>query len=137
MIARSTQRARALLHHRPVRYTLVAGTCAVANNVLLIAGDRLGYGYVVLMAAAWLGVGTLGYLLHARFTFAIARGPASYARFMAGIAAGVPVSWLVLMLGGRVLHLPMWINAPLNTLLMFAYNYANARVAMLWRRRAA
>ena len=124
-----------LLSQRPVRYVLVAATCAVANNVLLIAGDRLGYGYVVLMAATWAGVGTLGYLLHARFTFVVARGPGSYARFMAGIAAGVPVSWLLLSLCGKVLHLPMWVNAPLNTVLMVAYNYANARVAMLWRRK--
>ena len=127
---------RGLLRHRPARYTLIGGLCAATNMVLLVLGDRLGLGYGALVVFCWAVVGSLAYALHARFTFAVAHGLAAYGRFMAGLALGVPVSWALLWLGGRVLGLPMRFNAPLNAVLMFAYNYLAAKIAILWRDKA-
>jgi putative flippase GtrA len=115
------------------RYTIVGATVAVLNNVVLIGGDRLGIAYPVLVAMAWALGGTLAYGLHARWTFRQGLGRSAYARFMAGAAVGVPLAMAAVWLFFQALRWPMAVAAPAATLVMFAYNYLSARLAILWR----
>jgi putative flippase GtrA len=115
------------------RYLLGGGLCALLNNVILIGGDRLGYGYGLLTCLTFLITGTVAYRLHCWFTFRRVGRWDGYLQYMAGIALGVPVTLLLLALLCSLLGLPMWIAAPVLTVLMLAYNYANARLAIVAR----
>lgn len=110
--------------------------CGAINVAILVGGDRLGLGYVVLSLLAYAVSGTTGYLYHSAITF---RRPArwiDYLRFLGGLLLGLPV-WLILMAILRdVLALPMWIAAPSATALMLVYHFLSARFAILWRLRA-
>jgi hypothetical protein len=68
------------------------------------------------------------------FTFRASANWASYTQFMTGIAFGFPLTVGLLMVLISWRRLPMWIAAPATTILMFLYNYINARAAILWRR---
>lgn len=115
------------------RYLAGGAICALLNNIILIGGDRLGIGYVALILLTFLITGTVAYLFHSRFTFRRDGRWGGYLVFMAGIALGVPVTLALLTLLGPLLGMPMWIAAPLLTLLMLLYNYANARLAITSR----
>ncbi len=124
---------RWLERFEPARYLGVGVTVAVTNNVILIVGDWAGLGYGALMTVTWMVGGTLGYWLHSSYTFRRDRGFAAYARFMGGVALGVPLA-LALLAGLKSgLGLPMWIAAPTATVAMLIYNYLSARLAIVWR----
>ena len=125
---------RRLARYEPTRYLVVGAGVTVVNNVVLIGGDRLGLGYGPLMAASWAISGSLGYVLHSRYTFRAAHGWGAYARFMGAVALGVPLALAMLAGLKSGLGLKMWIAAPVATLGMLLYNYLGARVTILWRR---
>ncbi len=115
------------------RYLVGGAVCAILNNVILIGGDAFGFGYGVLTFLTFLITGTVAYRLHCWFTFREVGRWTGYLQFMAGIALGVPVTLLLLALLCSLLGLPMWIAAPVLTVLMLLYNYANARLAIVAR----
>jgi putative flippase GtrA len=118
---------------QPARYLISGGVCAVANNALLVAGARAGLGILALTLLSFAVIGTAGYAAHVYFTFREAPGWRSYARFMAGIALGIPAAYAVLAFLCDVLHLPMLIAAPIATLVLLVYNYLSARLAITCR----
>lgn len=120
-----------------VRYLGGAVLCALVNNVVLILGDRLGWPDLAGVLAGWFAGGTTGYLWHHRISFAVAHSWAGYARFLAGSALGIPLAWLAVVGFHQWLAWPMWLAAPAATVALFAYNYASARVALLWKRAPA
>jgi|SRR5579862_3191339 putative flippase GtrA len=117
----------------PARYTAVGAVMVVFNNVVLIGGDRAGFGYAGLMALSWGLSGSVGYLLHSRYTFGEPHNWASYLRFMSGIGMGIPLTLGLLAALKSGLDLPMWIAAPATTVGMMLYNYVSARLAIVWR----
>ena len=124
---------RASYQRQSVRYLISAAVCVLVNNILLIGGDWLGAPYAPLLAAAaWLS-GTIGYGLHARFTFRQPLTWGGYARFLGGIAIAFPLALALLAALISLVGLPMWIAAPVATVVMLAYNYLNARFATLRR----
>lgn len=118
---------------QPIRYLASGGVCALANNILLIAGARAGVGIFELTLLSFVVIGTLGYITHVHFTFGQAPSRRSYVRFMAGIALGIPAAYLIVALLYEVLHMPMPIAAPLATVLMLVYNYLSARLTITRR----
>ena len=125
---------RKLTEFEPARYLVASVGPTLANNVVLIGGDRIGLGYGPLIAASWVIGGSLGYLLHSRYTFKAASNCSAYLRFMGAVALGVPLGFVVLAGLKSGLGLPMWIAAPGATLGMLAYNFLSAKLAILWRR---
>jgi putative flippase GtrA len=121
---------------RTVRYGIVGAICAVANNVLMIAGDRVGIHYVITTTIAFLVVTPAGYLMHAAFTFRERRSWAGFFRFTAGIALGFPVSLLLMAILCSGLGQPVVIAAPVMTVLLIVWTYASTHWALLSRRRA-
>lgn len=116
-----------------VRYVAVAGLSAVISNAILIGGDAAGIGYTLLVLLSWLVTGTLAYLAHAIFTFRQPIIAGSWVRFLAGSAIGIPAAWLLIALFRTQLGWPMALSAPVATVVMFGYNYLNARLAILRR----
>jgi len=111
---------------KQVRYMFVGGICALINNTVLIGGDWLGFGYVVLAVAGFSAASSTGYLLHSLFTFRRKPGWAGYFGFMGGAALGIPVSLFILTIFRSGLEWPMWIAAPGMTAVMIIYHYCNA-----------
>jgi len=116
------------------RYLAGAVLCAVINNVILIAGARLGVPDTVGVIATWLVGGAIGYAWHALVTYGEPLHWRAFRQFMAGSALGVPVAWVLVMAFRKGLGWPMEWTAPVATVLMVVYNYLNARLAILWRR---
>ncbi|HMI18415.1 MAG TPA: GtrA family protein [Sphingomonas sp.] len=118
---------------QPARYLISGGVCALANNALLIGGARAGLGILELTLLSFLVIGTAGYVAHVHFTFRQAPGWRSYARFMAGVALGIPAAYAVLALLCDVLHVSMLAAAPIATVVLLVYNYLSARLAIMRR----
>ncbi|MBC2835029.1 GtrA family protein [Paragemmobacter straminiformis] len=124
------------LDNRKLRYLLGAGLCAAINNVILIGGDALGFGYVGLSVTCFLVTGTFAYAFHARFTFRQDLRWKSYLLYMFGIFFGLPVSVALMHVLYDMVGLPMWIAAPTLTVLMVVYNYAVTKLATTFNRGA-
>ena len=118
---------------QPARYLISGGACALANNALLIAGARAGLATAELSLLSFAIIGTAGYGAHVHFTFRQKAGWRSYARFMAGVALGVPVAFMLLLLLRDVMQVPMVLAAPIATIVLMAYNYISARLAIMRR----
>lgn len=117
----------------PTRYVASAAICALVNNLVLIGADRVGLGYAGVLAASWGISGSLGYVLHSRYTFRADASFVGYARFMGGVALGIPLAFVTIWLFRSGLNWPMWASAPSATLVMVVFNYLSARVAILRR----
>ncbi len=98
--------------------------CAGINNAILIAGDRLGYSYAVLIILAYLVSVSVGYAYHCRITFCEPMSRAGYIRFSASIWLGLPLSLAILAVLSDGLDLAMWLAGPIMTVLMVIYHYA-------------
>jgi putative flippase GtrA len=116
-----------------LRYLVAGAVCAIANNGLFIAGARAGIGLFGLTLLSFLIVGTMGYIVHARFTFRQAPSVQTYAKFMVGVALGTPVAYIVLALLRIGAHMPMPVAAPVATVILLIYNFAIARLAIVRR----
>lgn len=121
---------------RPARYVVVGAICAAMHNVIMIGGDWLGAHYLPMNFVSFALVTPLGYWLHSDFTFHGTLSLRGFLRFAAGVAAGFPISLLVMAILCSGLGLPVIIAAPVATLVLFIWNYASAHWAILGRLRA-
>lgn len=104
--------------------------CAGINNAILIAGDWLSVHYAVLLVVCYFTSSSVGYVYHSRITFNRTMSGGGYANFVAGVWLGLPVSYALIALMTDWLGWPMGIAAPVMTLIMFAYHYGVARLAI-------
>lgn len=118
--------------HHSIRYIVVALLSAVIGNAIMIGGDAAGISYPVLVFVSWTVTGTSAYTLHAVFTFQQRIVPGSWLRFMAGNAISLP-AWVLIVGFGKLQGWPMALSSPLATVVLFGYNYLNARLAILRR----
>ncbi|MDR3530342.1 MAG: GtrA family protein [Rhodopila sp.] len=112
---------------------MVGAICAVAHNVVMILGDWGGGHYVPVSVLSFGVVTPLGYLLHAKFTFMERLSLAGLLRFTSGVAAGFPLSLLVMATLCTGLGMPVLFAAPIATITLFLWNYASAHWAILGR----
>lgn len=115
---------------RTTRYTLVGAACAVTYNVIMIAGSRSGADYISLTVLAYLVMTPMAYALHTRFTFAIRRSWQDFTRFAAGVAASIPINFIMIATLCSGLHLSVAVAAPVTTVVMFLWNYASTHWAL-------
>ena len=120
---------------RTARYTVVGAICAAAHNAVMILGDLAGAHYVPMTLLSFSTVTPLGYLLHSGFTFGEKLSLNGLLRFASGIAAGFPLSLLTMGILCTGLHLPVVAAAPIATAVLFLWNYASARWAIVGRWR--
>lgn len=127
-------------HLRQSRYAQFLGgsvLCSGINNVILIAGDYLGYGYVFLLFLCYAASGSVGYVYHCKITFDDPMTLRGYINFIVGISLGLPVSLAILAILADWMALSMWFAAPTMTVIMFAYHYLIARFTIAGRTNAA
>lgn len=118
---------------RAVRYLVGGALCAILNNLILIAGSYLGFGYVGLAVAGYAITGTFGYVFQSLITFRRQLRWSSYSLFMSGSLLGLIASIAILYVLCTLLSLPMWIAAPLLTGVMLIYNYISAKFSTMRR----
>lgn len=115
---------------RPLRYLFVGATCATLNNIFIIGADSFGYHYAWSTIAAFLLVTPFGFWLHSRFTFDAALSWRSFGTFFLWVAAGFPLSLIIMAVLCSGLHVKVIFAAPLTTGILLAWNYVSARLAI-------
>lgn len=109
------------------RYLGVSGICMAAHVTVLIVADRAGLALAPAFVLSFAIVVAIGYLLHARFTFSIPPGAASFSQYVLAMAAMIPVSAAWLWLFARGLGWPMPLAAPAGALASAAVNFLLVR----------
>lgn len=113
------------------RYALVAGSCLVMHNAIMIVADRAGLTLLQAAATSFCIMVVTGYLLLCAFVFRGTRSWRGFARYTGAMAANFPIStglaWLFLV----PLHQPMAIAAPAATLIMVVVNYVASHWAIM------
>lgn len=112
-----------------LRYLAGAVLFASVNNLILIAGDAAGFGYVGLTVTCFFVTGALAYAFHTKFTFRQRIRIGGYMNFLAGQFVGLLITLAGLYLLSHLIGLPMLVAAPGVTVLMLAFNYAAAKFA--------
>lgn len=110
-----------------VRYLVVSGICMAVHVTVLIVADRAGLPLAAAFVLSFAIVVAIGYLLHARVTFSIPPGAASFSHYVLAMAAMIPVSAACLWLFARGLAWPMPLAAPTGTLASAAVNFLLVR----------
>lgn len=117
----------------PVRYGIVAGSCMVMHNGIMIAADRAGLSLLEAALTSFCILAVVGYLLLSAFVFARRRNWLGFFRYTGAMAANFPLStgliWLFFVPGGQ----PMAIAAPASTVIMVLVNYVLSRWAIAGR----
>jgi putative flippase GtrA len=116
---------------RQFRYVLVGALCALVHNLVLIGGDAIGWHYVVSIIASYLIVVALGYGLHTRYTFRSKPSALGFFRYAVPMAANFPASVALMFVLVDLIRLPVWIAAPIGTVVLFIANYVITRWALL------
>jgi putative flippase GtrA len=125
------------LSWRPGRYVVIGAVCAAVHNVIMIGGDWAGVNYVPMNFASFAVVAPLGYLLHASFTFGTDFSWRGLLRFTSGLAAGFPISLLLMAIFCTGFGWPVIVATPLTTIILFVWNYTSAHWAILGRLKFA
>jgi putative flippase GtrA len=117
-------------------YGLIAALCALANLVILVAGERAGFHYVVSISVSFVVCVILGYTLHSRFTYAARVDRAGLVRYTGAMALNYPLSIVAVWFFNELLAWPMIVAAPASTLALTLYNFFSSRWAILGRTAA-
>ena len=121
----------------PARYLAAGAICALAQNVLVIGGDMLGYGYPVTVSVSTVVVGVVGYVLHSCFTYGERLSWGAFGRFMAGLSSGYFLSMATFALLSDLLSVPILIASPVTTAVTTFWNFVATRWAILCHGRNA
>ena len=110
-----------LLDRSPVRYLVVGGVCAALNwaLMLLVDGDR----YLLSSLLLFVPMGTLGFVLHAYWTFREQPSLRSWLAYLIGMLPGSAVSLAILAVVRDVVGLPLSLALPATVAIMTASNY--------------
>jgi putative flippase GtrA len=125
-----------------VRYVAVGATCAILNNILLIAAVAAGLGYLSGIFIICLPMLIIGFALHTSVTFETPPTIKAFLRYSTAILASYPIWITSLFLLCDIAHLPIVFAGPIATVILFAWNYVSTHWAILrsarfiadWRR---
>ncbi len=115
----------------PARFVIVGLVCAAAHNAIMIAADWWHVHYAASLVLSYVVVVVLGFALHVRFTFGQQPSLNSFWRYALGMAANYPLTLALLFVMCDVAGWPVWFAAPVATVLMFAWNFAASRWAIV------
>lgn len=113
------------------RYLVVGLICALLHNAIMIGGDFAGLHYVASSLVSFAVVVVVGFALHCHFTFQQDPSVKSFVRYAAGMAANFPLSIALMFIFCDLAKLSVPVAAPLATVLLFVWNFAASRWAIL------
>jgi putative flippase GtrA len=115
------------------RYVAVSALCMATHVAIMIVADRAGIDLLPALALSFCTVVLVGYALHTRFTFAVARAPGGLLRYTGAMATTLPLASALLWLYSRWCGWPMWVAAPAGAATMLIVNYIAAHWALVRR----
>ncbi|MGH6803362.1 MAG: GtrA family protein [Methyloceanibacter sp.] len=114
-----------------VRYIGVGATCAVLNNIFLIAVVAAGFDYLSGSLVVCLPMLIIGFALHTSVTFETPPTIIAFLRYSAAMLATYPI-WIVsLFLLCDVARLPIIAASLIATVFLFFWNYVFTHWAIL------
>lgn len=116
------------------RYAVVAGSCLVLHNVIMITADHAGMTMWQAAVTSFCIMVVTGYVLLCLFVFHGAYSWQGFLRYAGVMAANFPFSTGLLWVLFGLLHQPMAIAAPAVTVIMAAINYVGSRWAIIGHR---
>lgn len=119
---------------RTPRYFVGGALCAGLHNLILIGADAAGIRYQIGLLISAAIVVPLGYLFHTLLTFERAPSRDRLQRYLAGAASGFAISAGLMALFCSGLGWPVAIATPIATIVLFFWNFASARWAILLAR---
>jgi putative flippase GtrA len=126
-----------------VRYIGVGATCAVLNNVFLIALVATGFDYLSASLVVFLPMVVIGFALHTSITFETPPTITAFLRYSGAMLVNYPIWIASLFLLCDVMRLPIVAASLIATVLVFFWNYTSThwailrslRTAWMWHRR--
>jgi putative flippase GtrA len=115
---------------RTSRYAQVGLLCALINNAIVIGMDRLAYSYVLSVTIASFVSLTVGYLLHATYTFRAPATVGGWLRFCAANVSGFLLSMTLMFIMCSIIGLSASLAMPIVTLILFVWNYLVAHLVI-------
>jgi putative flippase GtrA len=113
------------------RYLAGGIACALLHNVIVIVASAYGMPYPAALVLSFCVVTPIAYMIHSAYTFEAGCSTRRLHRFMAGAASGFLVSAALMALFCSGLGTPVAIATPIVTVLLFLWNFALARWAIL------
>ena len=120
-----------LIFRQSTRYLAGGIACALLHNVIMITTSAYGMPYPPALVLSFAITTPIGYAIHSAYTFEAACSTRRLQRFMAGAVSGFVVSALLMALMCSGLGMPVAIATPIATVLLFVWNFALARWAIL------
>lgn len=111
------------------KYTLVALFCAAIHNIILVLTDWLGFNIFWCQMTSALTLLPIGFLLQTKFIFGVERSWRGFLRYSVQVT-NFPLALFVLWLTRDRLAVPMWIAAPISTVVLYLWNYATSHWAL-------
>jgi putative flippase GtrA len=121
------------IYELPLRYLMVAGTCLVMHNIIVITASHAGLNLWQAAATSFCIMVVIGYLLLATFVFEAGYSMRAFTRYLGAMAANFPVSTGLLWFFYTIVRQPMEIAAPAATVAMVAFNFVVSRWAIVGR----
>lgn len=119
------------LLRQSARYLAGGVVCALLHNVIMIATSAYGMPYPPALVLSFSVTTPFGYAIHSAYTFESGYSTPRFQRFMASAVSGFIVSAALMALFCSGLGLPVAIATPIATVLLFFWNFALARWAIL------
>jgi putative flippase GtrA len=113
------------------RYLAGGVACALLHNAIMIATSAYGMPYPPALVLSFSVTTPIGYAIHSAYTFEAEYSTRRLQRFMGGALSGFVVSAMLMALFCSGLGLPVAIATPIATVLLFLWNFALARWAIL------
>ena len=113
-----------------MRYLAVSAFCAALHNAIMIGLDFAGVHYGLSLLASAVVLVPTGYFALARFTFEARCSRPAFARYAGVVLVNTPGSFIALWALYDTLGLPMWIAAPVATIILMIWNYLTSRWAI-------
>lgn len=119
------------LMRQSTRYMAGGVVCALLHNVIMVATSAYGIPYPPALVLSFLVTAPIGYAIHSAYTFETACSARRLQRFIGGAASGFAVSAALMVLFCSGLGIPVAVATPIATVLVFFWNFALARWAIL------
>lgn len=115
----------------PFAYAIVAGLCLGLHNLIMIVGEHLSLSLLLCVLLSFVAVTSIGYVLHALFTFCQPVGLGPFKRYVTAMLANIPLAFVTTWFWHEAAVLPMAVAAPLASVCMVALNFVLGRWAIV------
>lgn len=119
------------------RTTLTFGAvsvlCMLLHNIVMIAGNHVGWGLVPSIIVSFCLVSVTGYLLHSNLTYREKIKATRFARYVLAVSANIPITFITVWVWHDLIGFKMLWASPIATLSMVGVNYVLSRWAIISR----